>query len=112
MAPYETLYERRCRSPIGWLEVGEAELIRSNLVYQPMEKAKIIQESLTIVQSRYKSYTYVRRRYLEFEVHKLRTKEVALVQVLWRNQFVEEATSEAKEDLKKRYTQLFPSEEI
>ncbi|WMV29857.1 hypothetical protein MTR67_023242, partial [Solanum verrucosum] len=27
IAPYEALYRRRCRSPIGWLEVGEAGLI-------------------------------------------------------------------------------------
>jgi len=27
MTPYEALYKRRCRSPIGWFEVGEAELI-------------------------------------------------------------------------------------
>ena len=27
MAPYEALYGRRCRSPVGWFEVGEAALI-------------------------------------------------------------------------------------
>ena len=43
------------------------------------------------------------------QVHKLRTKEVASVKVLWRNQFVEEATWEAEEDMKKRYPYLFES---
>ncbi|XP_049348533.1 uncharacterized protein LOC125813085 [Solanum verrucosum] len=38
MAPYEALYERRCRSPIGSFEVGEAELIGTDLVHQSMEK--------------------------------------------------------------------------
>ena len=42
----------------------------------------------------------------------VRTKEVASVQVLWRNQFVEEATWEAPEDMKKRYPNLFESREI
>ncbi|WMV50252.1 hypothetical protein MTR67_043637 [Solanum verrucosum] len=27
MAPFEALYGRRCRSPIGWFEVGEVTLI-------------------------------------------------------------------------------------
>ena len=44
MAPYEALYGRRCRSPIGWFEVGEAGLIGPNLVHQAMEKVKVIQE--------------------------------------------------------------------
>ncbi|WMV07782.1 hypothetical protein MTR67_001167 [Solanum verrucosum] len=44
---------------------------------------------------------------LDRQVCNLRTKEVALVKVLWRNQFVEEATWEAEEDMKKRYPHLF-----
>ncbi|WMV55021.1 hypothetical protein MTR67_048406 [Solanum verrucosum] len=45
-------------------------------------------------------------------VRKLRTKEVASVKVLWRNKFVEEATWEAEEDMKKRYPHLFEPGEI
>ncbi|XP_019070688.1 uncharacterized protein [Solanum lycopersicum] len=45
------------------------------------------------------------------QVRKLRTKEVALVKVLWMNQFVEEETSEAEEDMKKIYPHLFESGE-
>ncbi|TMW81330.1 hypothetical protein EJD97_010289 [Solanum chilense] len=40
-------------------------------------------------------------------VHPLRTKEVASVNVLWRNQFIEEVTWEAEEDMKKKYPHLF-----
>ncbi|KAH0709023.1 hypothetical protein KY284_010450 [Solanum tuberosum] len=68
MAPYEALYGRRCRSPIGWVEVGEAGLIGPDLVHQAMEKVKVIQERLKMAQSRQKSYTDVRRRPLEFEI--------------------------------------------
>ncbi|WMV40816.1 hypothetical protein MTR67_034201 [Solanum verrucosum] len=46
MTPYKTLYERRCRSPIGWFEVGESGLIGPYLVLQAMEKVNIIQEKL------------------------------------------------------------------
>ncbi|KAH0715068.1 hypothetical protein KY284_007973 [Solanum tuberosum] len=68
MAPYEALYGRRCRSSIGWFEVGEAGLIAPNLVHQSMEKVKLIQERLKRAQSRQKSYTDVRRRALEFKI--------------------------------------------
>ncbi|XP_070029609.1 uncharacterized protein [Nicotiana sylvestris] len=67
MAPFEALYGRRCRSTIGWFEVGEAELIGPDLVHQAMEKVKIIKERLKTAQSCQKSYSYVRRRDLEFK---------------------------------------------
>ncbi|WMV09230.1 hypothetical protein MTR67_002615 [Solanum verrucosum] len=53
------------------------------------------------------SYEEIPIEILDRQVCKLRTKEVASVKVLWRNQFVEEATWEAKEDMKKRYPHLF-----
>ncbi|XP_070023267.1 uncharacterized protein [Nicotiana sylvestris] len=67
MAPFETLYYRRCRSPIGWFEVGEAELIGPDLVHHAMEKVKIIKERLKTAQSRQKSYSDVRCRDLKFK---------------------------------------------
>ncbi|XP_059295538.1 uncharacterized protein LOC132048868 [Lycium ferocissimum] len=44
---------------------------------------------------------------LDRQVRKLRTKDVASVNVLWRIQKVEEATWEAEEDIKSRYPHLF-----
>nr|XP_016493405.1 PREDICTED: uncharacterized protein LOC107812753 [Nicotiana tabacum] len=38
MAPYEALYERKCRSPIGWFDVGETKLLVLELVQQAIEK--------------------------------------------------------------------------
>ena len=55
------------------------------------------------------SYEEVPVQILDRQVRKLRTKEVASVKVLWRNQLVEEATWEAEEDMKKRYPHLFES---
>ncbi|XP_070029065.1 uncharacterized protein [Nicotiana sylvestris] len=68
MAPYEALYGRKCRSPIGWFKVGEAEFLGPNLVQQTMEKVKLIRDRLHTAQSRQKSYVDVRRRDLEFDV--------------------------------------------
>ncbi|XP_070007958.1 uncharacterized protein [Nicotiana sylvestris] len=67
MAPFEALYGRRCRSPIRWFEVREAELIGSDLVHQAMEKVKTIKERLKTAQSHQKSYSDVSRRDLEFK---------------------------------------------
>ncbi|WMV42499.1 hypothetical protein MTR67_035884 [Solanum verrucosum] len=58
------------------------------------------------------SYEEIPVQILDRQVRKLRTKEVASVKDLWRNQFVEEATWESEEDMKKRYPHLFESGEI
>ncbi|WMV09906.1 hypothetical protein MTR67_003291 [Solanum verrucosum] len=57
------------------------------------------------------SYEEIPVQILDRQGRKLRTKEVASVKVLWRNQFVEEATWEAEEDKKKSYPHLFESGE-
>jgi len=38
MAPFETLYGRRCRCLVGWFEVGEIALIGPELDYEDIEK--------------------------------------------------------------------------
>nr|XP_016452449.1 PREDICTED: uncharacterized protein LOC107776999 [Nicotiana tabacum] len=38
MAPYEALYGRKCRSHIGWFDVGETKLLGLELVQQAVEK--------------------------------------------------------------------------
>ncbi|WMV45199.1 hypothetical protein MTR67_038584 [Solanum verrucosum] len=58
------------------------------------------------------SYEEIPVQILDRQVRKLKTKEVASVKVLWRNKFVEEATWEAKEDMKKCYPHLFESGEV
>ena len=69
MAPYEDLYGRRCRSIFGWFEIGEASLIRPDSVLYAMEKLQLIRDRLNTAQSRQKSYSYVGRRELEFQVN-------------------------------------------
>ncbi|TMW83191.1 hypothetical protein EJD97_002534 [Solanum chilense] len=53
------------------------------------------------------SYEETPVQILDRQLRKLRTNEVALVKILWRNQFVEEETWEPEEDMKKRYPHLF-----
>ena len=68
MALFEAMYGRKCRSPIGWFEVGEVALIGPDLVFKAMEKVRLIRERLKSAQSRQKSYLDNRRKDLEFKV--------------------------------------------
>ncbi|XP_055830750.1 uncharacterized protein LOC129899750 [Solanum dulcamara] len=68
MAPYEALYGRKCRSPIGWFDVGETKLIGPDVVQQAVDKVKLIRERLLATQSRQKSYADKLRRPLEFQI--------------------------------------------
>ena len=58
----------RCRSLVGWFDVGEATLIGTDSVLYAMEKVQLIRDRLKTSQSRQKSYADVRRRELEFQV--------------------------------------------
>ena len=66
MAPYETLYGRRCRSPIGWFEVGDPLLLGLDLIYKTLEKVHILRNRSQTAYSRQKSYVNHRRRDFEF----------------------------------------------
>ena len=68
MASYEALYERPCRSPLCWTEVGESSITGPDLIRDTSEKVSLIRHRLLTAQSRQKSYADVRRRPLEFEV--------------------------------------------
>ncbi|WMV37332.1 hypothetical protein MTR67_030717 [Solanum verrucosum] len=57
-------------------------------------------------------YEEVSVLFLDWQVKKLRNKEIASVKVLWRNQLVEGATWEAEVDMMSRYPHLFPSTPI
>ena len=68
MALYKALYERRCRTPLCWLEPRENLTLGPEVVQQTTEKVKLIQERMRIAQSRRKNNQDKRRKDLEFEV--------------------------------------------
>nr|GEY90954.1 putative reverse transcriptase domain-containing protein [Tanacetum cinerariifolium] len=68
VAPFEALYERKCRSPVGWSEVGDSQLTGLKLIRETNEKIVQIKNHLLTARSRQKSYANVRRRQLEFNV--------------------------------------------
>ncbi|XP_047260494.1 uncharacterized protein LOC124893580, partial [Capsicum annuum] len=145
MAPLEALYGRRCRSPIGWFEVGEAAVTGPDAVFEAMEKVRILSRvgkvayevnlpaelssvhpvfhvsmlrrcignSVVIEPSKdldiqnNLSFEEFPVEILDFQVKKLRSKEVPLVKVFWRNQSIEGATWEVEAEMRTKYTHLF-----
>nr|GEX28149.1 reverse transcriptase domain-containing protein [Tanacetum cinerariifolium] len=54
-APYEALYSRKCRSPVCWAEVGEAELTGPELIQETTKKIVLIRQRIQAAQDRQKS---------------------------------------------------------
>ncbi|XP_073056957.1 uncharacterized protein [Primulina eburnea] len=68
MAPYESLYGRKCRSPLNWDEVGERKMLGPELFQQTADVIALIQDRMKTAQTRQKSYADNRRMPLKFEV--------------------------------------------
>ncbi|KAA3487483.1 DNA/RNA polymerase superfamily protein [Gossypium australe] len=66
MAPYEALYDRKCRTPTCWTELGEPQLLGLELVSEIEEKVKLIQTQLKKASDKQKSYTDLMRKDIEF----------------------------------------------
>ncbi|GJZ06395.1 putative reverse transcriptase domain-containing protein [Tanacetum coccineum] len=67
-APFEALYRRKCRSPVCWSEVGDAQLTGPEMIRKTTEMIVQIKNRLLASRSRQKNYADVRRKPLEFEV--------------------------------------------
>ncbi|GKE44466.1 putative reverse transcriptase domain-containing protein [Tanacetum coccineum] len=67
-APFEALYGRKCRSPVCWTEVGDAQLSGPELIHETTGKIVQIMQRIQAASDRQKSYANVRRKPLEFQV--------------------------------------------
>ena len=52
IAPFEALYGRRCGSPVGWFEVGESSILGPEIIYEALEKVRVIRDMLATTYSR------------------------------------------------------------
>nr|GEV18072.1 reverse transcriptase domain-containing protein [Tanacetum cinerariifolium] len=67
-APFKALYSRKCRSPVCWAEVGDAQLTSPDFIHETMEKTVQIKKRIQAARDRQKSYADRRRNPLEFQV--------------------------------------------
>ena len=68
MAPYETLYGRKCKTPLCWTELSERKVIGPDLIQETEEKVKMIRERLTVATERQKSYADMKRKDIRYEI--------------------------------------------
>ncbi|GJR54931.1 putative reverse transcriptase domain-containing protein [Tanacetum coccineum] len=66
--PFEALYGGKCRSPICWAEVGDAQLTGPEIVRETTEKIIQIKHHLQASRDRQRSYADKRHKPLEFQV--------------------------------------------
>nr|GEX97634.1 putative reverse transcriptase domain-containing protein [Tanacetum cinerariifolium] len=66
-APFEALYGRKCRSPVCWSEVGDAQLTGPELIRETTKMIVQIKNRLLAAHIRQKSYADVWHKPLEFE---------------------------------------------
>ncbi|GJR60607.1 putative reverse transcriptase domain-containing protein [Tanacetum coccineum] len=67
-APFEALYGCKCRSPVCWAEVGDAQLTGPKIIQVTTEKIIQIKKRIQVARDRQKSYVDKRRKPLEFQV--------------------------------------------
>ena len=68
MTPFKSLYGRKCRTPLNWIEPGERRYYGIDFVTEAKGQVHVIQQHMKAAQSRQKSYADKRRRPLTFEV--------------------------------------------
>ncbi|KAK5775594.1 hypothetical protein PVK06_043500 [Gossypium arboreum] len=68
MAPYEALYDRKCRTPLFWTELSESKIFGVDLIKDAEQKVRVIRESLKAASDRQKSYTDLKRKDIEYQV--------------------------------------------
>nr|GFA31608.1 hypothetical protein [Tanacetum cinerariifolium] len=60
-APFEALYGRKCRSPVCWTKVGEAQILGPELIQETTEKIVQIKQRMQAARDRQKSYADLKR---------------------------------------------------
>nr|GEZ75110.1 putative reverse transcriptase domain-containing protein [Tanacetum cinerariifolium] len=67
-APFEALYGRKCRSPVGWTKVEEAQILGPELIQETTEKIVQIKQRMQAACDRQKSYANLKHKPIEFQV--------------------------------------------
>nr|GFA07652.1 putative reverse transcriptase domain-containing protein [Tanacetum cinerariifolium] len=64
--PFKALYGQKCRSPICWTKVGEAQILSPELIQETTEKIVQIKQIMQAARDRRKSYADLKRKPMEF----------------------------------------------
>nr|GEV10625.1 putative reverse transcriptase domain-containing protein [Tanacetum cinerariifolium] len=64
----QSTYGRKCRSPICWTEVGEAQILGPELIQETTEKIIQIKQRMQVARDRQKSYANLKHKPMEFQI--------------------------------------------
>nr|GEV68729.1 putative reverse transcriptase domain-containing protein [Tanacetum cinerariifolium] len=114
----KAIYGRKCRSPVCWAEVGEAQLTGPELIQEITEKIVLIKQRIQAAEDRQKSYADLKRKPMKFEVGdrvmlKKCYADERLVMPLKgihvddKLQFVEEPVEIMEREIKRNYVRKF-----
>ncbi|GJY61757.1 putative reverse transcriptase domain-containing protein [Tanacetum coccineum] len=67
-ALFEAVYGHKCRSPVCWSEIEDAQLSGLEIIHETTKKIVQIKQRIQAAHDRQKSYADVRRKPLEFQV--------------------------------------------
>ncbi|XP_052477103.1 uncharacterized protein LOC128032540 [Gossypium raimondii] len=68
MAPYETLYGHRCRTPSCWTELVEQRVLGPEIVSDTEDKFRLIWDRLKVTFDRQNSYADLKHRAIEYSI--------------------------------------------
>ncbi|GJT58787.1 putative reverse transcriptase domain-containing protein [Tanacetum coccineum] len=136
-APFETLYGRKCRSPVCWAEVGEAQLTGPDLIQETTEKiiqiskgfkplvtdkrvtrTKSVLEMVGSIAYKLELPQELSRVHnafhpveiMEREIKRLKRSRIPLIKVRWNSRRGPEFTWECEDSFKKKYPHLFTNQ--
>nr|GEV03229.1 reverse transcriptase domain-containing protein [Tanacetum cinerariifolium] len=106
-APFKALYGQKCRSPVCWAEVGDAQLTGPELIHEITEKIVQIKQRIQAARDRQKSYANIRLEVMDHEVKQLKQSHIPIIKVRWNSKRGPEFTWEREDQFRKKYPQLF-----
>ncbi|GKA07886.1 putative reverse transcriptase domain-containing protein [Tanacetum coccineum] len=95
-APFEALYGRKCRSPVCWAEVGDAQLTES--LGDPLEELRV-DDKLHFVEEPVEV--------MDREIKQLKRSRIPIIKVRWNSKRGPEFTWEREDQFKQKYPHLF-----
>ncbi|GJW62042.1 putative reverse transcriptase domain-containing protein [Tanacetum coccineum] len=112
-ALFEALYGRKCRSPICWAEVGDAQLTGPELIHEITEKIKCLSdEPLAVLLDEIHIDDKLRFveelvEIMDREVKRLKQCRIHIIKVQWNSRRGPEFTWEHEDQFRKKYPHLF-----
>ncbi|GKD50068.1 putative reverse transcriptase domain-containing protein [Tanacetum coccineum] len=106
-APFEALYGRKCRSPVCWAKVGDAQITGPAIIHETTKKIVQIKSRIQAARDRQKSYANIRLEVMDREIKQLKRSRIPIIKVRWNSKRGPEFTWEREDQFKQKYPHLF-----